>query len=257
MIFPENMKTKLNNILIVFDAAGYNPVSIQAVIALADKMQANIQALYIEDINLLNAVDLPFVREISLHTAEIRNIDRQLMVRKLRADAESVKKQIEEIALTLSVTCSFRSIRGQKIKVVRDRTEEVAMILIPAVSSEKSIKFQPVINPVVAMIYDVHSQSCDKALNIALVQAEKNNYQLFIVIDSQKSKLHVKNLISQKRVDTVYQIADFLNVEEVLILLKKQHPGLVVLTEDNSLTDTENALQYIINTLGSDILMVR
>ena len=35
---------------------------------IASRLQAGIKALYIEDINLWNAVDLPFTREVSLYT---------------------------------------------------------------------------------------------------------------------------------------------------------------------------------------------
>ena len=54
---------------------------------LASRLQAGIKALYIEDINLWNAVDLPFTREVSLHTAAISSIDSTLMIQKFQADA--------------------------------------------------------------------------------------------------------------------------------------------------------------------------
>ena len=257
MISPEKMNSNLKNILIVFDAAGFNPVAMQTVIELAVRSQTGIQALYIEDSNLLNAVELPFTREVSLHTAAISSIDSTLMIQKLRTDAESIKKQIEKIAVTRSVSLSFSSMRGQKMKVIKNRTEDVNMVLIPAVYSTAGRKQHHHLKHVVAMVYDQHKQSCEKALNIAISHATKNNYQLFIIADSQHSKQHVEQLISQQSADVTYQIADFSSVDEVLLLLQEYSPGLLVLTEDSRLINNELVLQQLINSLESDILLVR
>ena len=251
------MNSNLKNILIVFDAAGYNPVAMQTVIELAVRSQTGIQALYIEDSNLLNAVELPFTREVSLHTAAISSIVSTLMMQKLRTDAESIKKQIEKIAVTRSVSLSFSSMRGQKMQVIKNCTEEVNMVLIPAVYSTTGRKEQHHLKHVVAMVYDNHKPSCEKALSIAISLAAINSYQLFVIVDSLHSKQHVEQLIDQQSGYAVCQVADFSSVDEVLLLLQKHSPGLLVLTEDSRLIDNEQVLQQLINSLESDILLVR
>lgn len=196
-------------------------------------------------------------RQVSLHTAEISSIDSALILQKLRADAESIKKQIEIIAVNRSVSLSFSYMRGQKTQIIKNRREEVNMVLIPAVYSTASRKQQHHLKHVVAMVYDEHNPSCEKALSIALSQTAKNNYQFFIIVDSQHSRLHAEQLIRQQNGHAVCQIADFSSVDEVLLLLQEYSPGLLVLTEDSWLTDNEQALQYLINSLESDILLVR
>jgi hypothetical protein len=52
-------------------------------------------------------------------------------------------------------------------------------------------------------------------------------------------------------------VADFSSVDEVLLLLQKHSPGLLVLTEGGRLIDNEQALQHLINSLESDILLIR
>ena len=256
------MNSNLKSILIVFDAAGYNTVSLQTVIELASRWQVGVQALYIEDNNLLQAVELPFTREVSLHTAEIKSIDSTLIMQKLRADAENIRKQIEAIAVSRSVSLSFSSMRGQKTQVIKNCTEEVNMVLVPAVYSSTDKKMQHQLKQVVAVVYENHKASCEKALSIAISQATKNSYQLFAIVDSQHSKQQVEKLINQQSVYVNYQvavckIADLSNVDEVLRLLQKHSPGLLVLTEDSQLIDNEQALQRLINSLESDILLVR
>lgn len=257
MTSPEKMNANLNNILIVFDAAGYNPVSIQTVIELAIRSQTGIQALYIEDSNLINAVGLPFTREVSLHTAAISHIDATLLTQKLRADAESIKKQMEEIAFTRSVSITFSSMQGQKTQVIKNRTQELNMVFVPAVYSSNGRKQQPPLKHEVAMVYDTRCPSSDNALSIALAQAEKSGSGLFVIVDSEQAKLHVEQLLRQQGVHGVYHTADFSATDSVLLLLQKRSPGLLVLAEDCQLVDNERVLHRLINSLESDILLVR
>ncbi len=57
-ISPEKMISSHKNQLIVFDATGCDPISMHTATELASRLQAGIKALYIEDINQWNAVDL-------------------------------------------------------------------------------------------------------------------------------------------------------------------------------------------------------
>jgi len=251
------MSQKLNNILIVFDAAGYNPVSIQTVIELAIRSQTGIQALYIEDNNLINAIGLPFSREISLHTAAISHIDSTSMLQKLQAEAESIKKQVEEIAVTRSVSLSFSSVRGEKTQVIKNRTQELNMVFIPAVYTSNGRKQQHPLKHDIAVVYDAHSPSCEKALGIAVSQATKNSSPLFVITDSAQSAQHVEQLLRQQGARGVCQITDLSTADDTLRLLLRHSPGLLVLTEDSRLFNDERLLRRMIDSLESDILLLR
>lgn len=256
MIFPEKMNRNHKNILVVFDAAGYTPGSLRTLIELAAGLKAGIRALYVEDDNLLNAVSLPFTREISMHTAEISSTDATMMMQKFHADAASIKKEIEQIAITRRVALSFSSMRGQKTQVVRSRTEEVNMVLIPAVYSSNSRKIQHDLKHEVVMIYDDERSSCDKALAIAVSQAAKKNHKLFVIVDSAQSKQHVEQLLSEQGEHARCHIADISDVDEIIVLLNRHSPGMLVLSEDCRLIENERVLQRLINSLETDILLV-
>ena len=251
------MNSSKKNILIVFDATGCTPVSMHTATELASRLQAGIKALYIEDINLLNAVDLPFTREVSLHTAAISSIDLISMMQRFQADAETIKKQIEKIAITHSVSLSFSSMRGHKTQVIKNRTEEVNMVLIPAVYSSTGRERQHHLKHELVVVYEEHNPSSDNALNIALLQATKKNLQLFIIVDSEQSKRHVEIIIKQYSGHAVSQLANFSRVDEVTSLLYKHASALFVLPENSSLIKDEKILQQLIDSLESDILLVQ
>ena len=257
VISPEKMNSGNKNILIVFDATGCAQVSMHTATELASRLQSGIKALYIEDINLLNAVDLPFTREVSLHTAAISSIDLASMKQRFQADAETIKKQIEEIAISHSVSLTFSSMRGHKTQVIRERTEEVNMVLIPAVYSSTGRERQHHLKHEVVVVYDEHNPSSDSALNIALLQAAKKNYQLFIIADSEHAKQHVEQMVSHYSGHAACQFADFSRVDEITSLLYKHIPALFVLPENSSLIRDEKILQQLIDSLESDILLVQ
>lgn len=257
MISPEKMNASNKNILIVFDAAGCAPVSLHMVTDLAAGLSAGIKALYVEDNNLLKAVDLPFTREISLHTAEISNIDSTMMKQKFRVAAENIKKQIEEIAVTRSVSITFSSTRGHKTQVVRDRAEEVTMVMLPAVYSSNGRKRQQQLKDKVVMLYSDIDMSSGKTLDIALSQAGNKNRQLIVIADGVQSKQHVEKLVYERGEQIEFDVADFSDADEVASLIYKHSPGLLVLPESSRMIEGEQMLQRLIDMMETDILLVR
>lgn len=252
------MNTNHKNILVVFDAAGCAPGSMHTATELAAWMRVNIQALYVEDNNILNVVDLPFTREVSLYTAEINRLDSSLLIQKFRAEAESIKKQINEIAVTRRVSINFSSMRGLKMNVIKEQAREVAVVLMPAVYSGHSRKQQLPVKNKVIMVFDDADPSNDKALSIALSYAEKEGHQLFVIVNSSLSKQRAEEIISQQGGRAVrYDIADFSNMHEVVSLLYRYSPGLFILPQSSRLIENERLLQRLISQLESDVLIVR
>jgi hypothetical protein len=131
------------------------------------------------------------------------------------------------------------------------------MVFIPAVYTSNGRKQQHQLKQEIAMVYDVHSPSCEKALALALSQAAKNSSPLFIIADSAHSAQHVEQLLRQQGEPGVCQIADPSTADDTLLLLLRHSPGLLVLTEDCRLFNDERVLQRMIDSLESDILLLR
>ena len=256
VISPEKMNSNQNNILIVFDAAGCTHVSMVTATELAAAMQAGLQALYIEDNDLLNAVELPFTREVSLYTAAISHIDSSVMLQKFRSDAESIKKQIEEVAVTSRVSFSYSSMRGHKTQIIKNRTAEVNMVLIPAVYSGKGRRQDHLSRREVVVVYETNNTANDKALNIALSHAVKKNQRLVVILGDAHSRKHVESLTSAYNSNTVIQIANLSHVEEAILLLYRHAPALLVFAQDSELVSDEKLLLRLINSLETDLLLV-
>ena len=251
------MNSNNKKLLIVFDVTGCAPVSMHTATELASTFRTGIKALYVEDINLLKAVGLPFTREVSLHTATVSSIDSASMKQRFQSDAETIKKRIEEIAVTHSVSLSFNSMRGHKTQVIRNRTEEVNMVLIPAVHPGAVREKQDHLKNEVVVVFEEKNPSSESALNISLSQSTKKNYQLFVIADSEHAKHRVEQMLDRHSGYHVCQLVDLSHLDEVVSLLYKHAPALFVLPEDGCLTRDEKILQQMIDSLESDILLVR
>ena len=54
----------IKRILVALDASAANRTALQTAALLASELQAELQALFVEDINLLRLAELPFAREV-------------------------------------------------------------------------------------------------------------------------------------------------------------------------------------------------
>ena len=243
------------NILTLFDVTGYNAVSVQTVIGLAVTSQSSLNALYIEDLNLLNAIELPFAREIFLHTAEIKSIDSGLMVQRLNSCTKNIRQQIEKIARPKNIPVTFKTICGNKFQAIKDYGTKSHMVFIPALYTGGHTVHQHA-GTQTAIIYDEQCGTSDTALNIALSYASNNCSELFVIANSLRAKRQVEHLIKQQH-SVSAQVTVHMGLSEVFHLFNTHAPDLLIVPEGCQLVSNEKILQRLIGFPRSDILLVR
>lgn len=79
---------------------------------LAALLQGTLQGVFVENSDLLRLAQLPFAHEVTLTSARPRRLDTAQLERDLRAQAEQVRRLLENHALRHSVEWSFRIERG-------------------------------------------------------------------------------------------------------------------------------------------------
>lgn len=103
----------IRRILLALDTVSQSLASLEAATTFAARLDAELQALFVEDINLLHAAALPFAREMRLTSATKRLLQDQDMERALRAEAARAQAALAAAATRLNVRWSFRVARGQ------------------------------------------------------------------------------------------------------------------------------------------------
>lgn len=102
----------INRVIVLVSDSADSAAALEAAARLAARRGAELQALFVEDVNLLRSAGLPFAREIGLTSATPRPMSTEAVERRLRAQAERSRRLLERISRRLSISASFHVSRG-------------------------------------------------------------------------------------------------------------------------------------------------
>jgi len=103
----------IRRIVVALDGSEHSLAALDAAAALAAQLQSELEALFVEDDDLLRLAELPFARVTSLVLLESRPVDRERMERQLRLQAERVERTLQRRAAALGLHATFRHVRGR------------------------------------------------------------------------------------------------------------------------------------------------
>jgi hypothetical protein len=99
-------------VLVLLDASPGSLAALQAAGALARLLQQRLDALLIEDENLLHLAALPFSCEVGSYTASVRTLERASIEREYRLLAGQLRIAVQQVAAANEIEGSFRVVRG-------------------------------------------------------------------------------------------------------------------------------------------------
>lgn len=102
----------LHRILVPLDASENSLTALDTAAELAAILNAELEGLFVEDINLLQLCEFPFAREVSFLGPSFRRIDRAETERQLRIQAQRLQKTLSTVADRFQVPWKFRVARG-------------------------------------------------------------------------------------------------------------------------------------------------
>lgn len=123
-----NHHPPIRRILLALDTATHDLAAFEAATALAAHLDAELHALFVEDINLLRLAALPFARETRLISATTRRLQNPDMEHALRAEATRAQATLATVATRLHVRWSFQVTRGQVAAQVRAAALETDLV---------------------------------------------------------------------------------------------------------------------------------
>jgi nucleotide-binding universal stress UspA family protein len=102
----------IHRILVALDASADSRAALAAAVDLAALLHAELVGLFVEDINLLRLVELPFAREVRFAATAPRRLEREELQRNLRARAAVLRRELEEMTAESKVPAAFQVLRG-------------------------------------------------------------------------------------------------------------------------------------------------
>jgi nucleotide-binding universal stress UspA family protein len=148
-----NGEVTIRRILVALDASHHSLAALEAAAELAASLEAELQGLFVEDVNLLRVAGSPVAREVRYPSATAVRLDPARMERALRAQATQARRAIAVCCRQRRVKWSFRVVRG-----------EVAPEVLAAATGADLLSLGKASRPLVGRALRVHLGSTAQAV---------------------------------------------------------------------------------------------
>lgn len=137
----ESAAATMERILVALDASPHSLAALQAAAQLAALMQAELEGLFVEDINLVRLGRYSFVREIGSYSASLRPLDAQTIEREFQQQAARIRRALAQTAVSANVRWSFHTTRGAVSTEVMTAAQNAAMLTLGRVGRSIGKRF--------------------------------------------------------------------------------------------------------------------
>jgi nucleotide-binding universal stress UspA family protein len=274
---PRSADASIRRILVALDASVSSLAALEAAVALASRVEAELIGLFVEDVNLLKLAALPFACEVGFPSARRRRLESIAMERSLRAQAARARAALIAAAERWSVRCSFHVVRGEVTAQVLEAATEVDLLVLGrthgwrASSTSRVIvgaAARPVlllspdmpVRPPVASVYDGSAESA-RALLLArrLVQAESGSLTVVIVArdadDARRLRQQIAAQLAGSGLAPDYVTLFGADAVDVALAVRRRATGTLVLAANLRLKSA--TLEELLSHLDCAVLLVR
>ena len=120
---------KIRRVIVGLDPVLQSRAMLEAAVELAERMEAELIGLFVENQDLLHFAGLPFAREVGFASATRRTLDVESMERSLRALAKEARQKLASVAGRTPVQWSFRVVRGSPAAALLAMVEESDLVI--------------------------------------------------------------------------------------------------------------------------------
>ncbi len=273
---------ELRRILVALNAAGASRAAVETAIELAERLQAEVRGLFIEDEDLLRCAALPFVRRFAMTGAGAAAFDMATAERELALLAARARRDFEAAARRGKVSFSFDIVRGRAGTALAAAAAEADLLVVeggspaglrgfPAASAAAELPHglagsvlltesgAPLPRHLVA-VFD-GSEGSHAALRLAMRLAELSEGSLGVLLlagdsDSRRELAAAARAILGPRIER-YRIEALASADENELRVRLRGSGrrLLVLGGDTPLAAGQSR-ERLLAELGGPILLV-
>lgn len=120
----------IRRILAAVDATPTSSAVLETAALLAREFNAELDGIFVEDINLLRLAGLPFARELTWSTALELHLDSPRMERALRGHAAHARQAIVNITTQFKLHASLQIVRGQVAQELLRAAQNVDLFIL-------------------------------------------------------------------------------------------------------------------------------
>ena len=248
-----NQKKRLiRRILVALDTSPHSRAALAAAANLAARLEAQLIGVYVEDMNLLRLAQLPFAQEIHYASATPQKLDKDVMEKQLRSQADRAQNDLRQTAEQHALEWSFQVLRGLVAAELLTAAEEADLLVLGRTSRQTVPGYwlgstartaiaqhqRPVLlmsshynlNQPPLLIYD-GSAAAQRALPLAVTLARVYGRLSVLLIATDEAQAQLwQQTIHRQAADDRLQIECHmvLGIEQVAAVLSQLKVGLIV-----------------------------
>lgn len=252
----------IRRIAVTLDAFDLSVVALDQAARLAKRMGAQLEGIFVEDVDLLQLVELPFLREVRKSTRTVEAMNAVRMEQELRVLARRAERLLGEQASRHQVSWSFRIWRGSIDTDLLDAAMEVDVLALSRLGSAltRGRTTRPGRNGITVLFGD--SEPAARALETAAGMAAEQQARLSVLLPAGGKA--DATLLQQKAVSQLGEQAkgvQFIpmpdaSLSSVLEALAGIESAALILQRDHELLHTPT-LRQCLNSLNCPLLVVR
>ena len=123
----------IRRILVAVEAASGGPEAVRAAAELTARLGAELDVLVVEDVDLLRASALPYVRHVTMPGSRGK-FELAAIEREMRSLAASIRRLLEERPAGTRLAWSMRVSRGQLVREITAAAERADLVVLESVS---------------------------------------------------------------------------------------------------------------------------
>ena len=248
----------MRRIAVTLDACQVSSSTLEEAVLLAARMGAQLEGIFVEDIDLIQLAELPFLREVrSVSRSEIA-INLTRMEQELRVLARRAERLLGEHAARQNVSWSFRIWRGSiDTELLTADTDADVFALIrmgttlarPATTKAVSVVFTGT---------DASMRALETAMSLTTDPYKELN--ILLPAENEAEAMRLQELAT-RQLDEQAANADFIplkdgSLNDVLEVLADSNSAVLIVERDNKLLHAPS-LRRSLNNLNCPVLIVR
>ena len=270
----------VRRIVLALDPSAHDRAIVLAAARLAARLKAGLEALFVEDINLLHSAQLPFVRRASLAAPAWRDFDVAVMERELRAMAAEARRVLAAEAERSRLPWSFRVVRGHPEAEAFEAAEHADLLILARamespggaarLSSPAGQAASKATRPVLLLraaealdrgITVVHdgSPGADRALSAAVKLCGARELKVLVVAPTIEAARKIETRVAERLAGSEHAVffAPLIAPDtSLLCAVGEENGGVLVISADSPLVAGEQAASCL-DRARCPVLLVR
>jgi hypothetical protein len=250
--------TGRRRVVMTLDSAEFDSGDLARLSHLAQQLDAEFEAVFVEDLDVLRAANLPFLREYRFASMQLEAITQQRLEQEFRAVARRAEQALAQQAALRQVRWRFRVWRGSLEQELLGALEADVLALPPPAMAIRNAAIPPRDAPI-AVCFSGDEGDQRTLVTASALAAAKTPLTVVLVTDGrdvdelrQQAEAVAAGASPEIRFETLPEATP----AAVAAMLRATGSGTLVLTQGSRLLQP-GSLRELMKALGRPLLLIR